>query len=166
MNILVKKVSRCLWLTQFFVIMTASWSCYGHDWQVHMAITESAYQSSDGLQTFLSDNLEAQELSASSSDYGVVGTLSPLEWLKWGSKMEDEQVYGYFINPIAPRPLDHFYTLTPDRTPGQVLGITEPTFWSLKRTNNMRGVTVSRSRCPAAGVWGWQLARPYGAMNR
>src|ERR1035438_3103157 len=123
MNVIFKKVSRYFWRGAFSVVMLASWLCYGHDWPVHMAITESAYQLSAGLNTFVNDeNLETQFLLASTPE--THGPLSPSEWLAEGSRMEDEQIYG---GHTEKRTMDHFYTVTPQRTPGQVMGLTD---WS------------------------------------
>ena len=38
--------------------------CHSHNWNVHECITDSAYQSSDALSTFLNENLEAATLEA------------------------------------------------------------------------------------------------------
>lgn len=127
MNALIKKITRRLWPTCLFVTILGSWPCYGHEWQVHQAITGSAYQFSGGLQSFLNENLDlkTQLLAASLPQCAPSGTAS--NWLCWGSKMEDEQLYGHFQqfkqdHDLTQRSVDHFYTVAPDRTPGQVPG--------------------------------------------
>jgi hypothetical protein len=55
--------------------MLTSGVCYGHDWQVHMAITGSSYQASAGLQTLLGENLETNMLlTASQPQYAATTT--------------------------------------------------------------------------------------------
>lgn len=109
MNMLIKNANRCFCLTPLFMVMLASWPCHAHDWRIHMAITSGAYQSSDALNTFLSENLEAQNLTANPPQCS--GSYPPIEWLKQGSRMEDEEMQR--------RCMDHFYTVKPERTPGQ-----------------------------------------------
>ncbi len=113
--------------------------CFGHDWPVHMRITENAFESSAGLQSFLSENLESQRLMASQPQVNG-NNFTPTEWLQLGSRMEDEQLYGAWTL----RPVDHFYTVIPYRTAGQVIGLTdksEPWPWGYFLTPN--GITNS-----------------------
>ncbi len=125
-------------VSPYFVIaisicLSSRMPCYSHDGPVHKKITESAFGSSASLSCFLIDNLKSQFLQANPYLY-CSGTFTPLEWLREGSYYEDEQLYGALT--LTPRPLDHFYTVTPQRTPGQVIGLTDgsehPTwdFWN------------------------------------
>jgi len=70
----------------FFWVSTL---CFGHDWPVHMKITDAAFTSSGGLNVFLNENLESLQLTASQSQ--AAGTHLPSVWLQLGSVMEDEQ---------------------------------------------------------------------------
>jgi hypothetical protein len=128
MKTFIKNVSKCFCLALFF----SSSLCFAHDWQVHMAITGNAYKLSAGLQTFLNENVETNKLTASPPQYSDTTTAS--NWLAMGSKMEDEQYYGSFpikqfkeTFGLTERSVDHFYTVMPERTPGQVIGLTD---WS------------------------------------
>lgn len=103
------------------VLLFSSASCFAHNWPVHQAITGSAYQYSDGLQTFISENLETNANALLTAPQPQIqGGLTVSNWLTMGSKMEDEQVYLFTW-----RPLDHFYTVVPSRTRGRVIGLTD-----------------------------------------
>ena len=52
----------------------------------------------------------------------IQGSLNVSNWLVMGSEMEDEQGYGF---PPHQRCVDHFYTVAPERTPGQAPGLTD-----------------------------------------
>lgn len=118
---------KCIRVATFATIMLVSLRTYAHDWPVHRAITESAYQSSSDLQAFLNENLKTpNSTSLAMEQLQCPATLMAIEWLKEGSTMEDEQTYGIIFGAArGPRPLDHFYTVTPVRTSGQVFGITD-----------------------------------------
>jgi hypothetical protein len=91
---------------------------YGHDGPVHKKITESAFGVATGLQSFLIENEVPTTLTALPRH--CAGMASPLGWLKNGSYFEDEETYS----GITLRPVNHFYTVTTSRIPGQVIGIT------------------------------------------
>ena len=76
-------------LVVFFIGITCQTLCFGHDWPVHIAITTSAYQASEGINAFLNENLESSQLTASQPQ--AAGTHLPSVWLQLGSIMEDEQ---------------------------------------------------------------------------
>ena len=154
------------WLTTWFVWMLTSILCYGHDWSVHMRITTSASGASDGLQKLLGENLESQTLTASQPQ--ISGSFAPITWLAQGSYFEDEQVY--YMIPHQ-RCLDHFYTVIPERTPGQVIGLTdwsEPAIigglFSTHTTNSFVWASKNGIKGPyliGTNVYRWEDARNY-----
>lgn len=114
MTSILRVVAQRLWLMALFVGMLAPILCHGHYWNVHERITDSACQSSGGLQTFLSENLEANSLTASYQEDGdgmFNNTVSytPSMWLQCGSIMEDEELYNVLSFPFTLRVMDHFY---------------------------------------------------------
>ena len=181
MNHFFKDVGKYFWLTTFSAVMLISRLCYGHDWPVHMAITGSAYQLSSGLQTFFNENVETNKLTASPPQYSDTTTAS--NWLTMGSKMEDEQKYGilspltFLLAPVGlgdlsdERCVDHFYTVMPERAPGQVIGLTD---WSeppvvghwvaTSTTNSFKWATdgtVQRPYGIGTNIFKWDNARQY-----
>jgi len=130
MNHFRQMILRAFGLSVLSVGLLAPMLCHGHFWQVHEKITDSACQSSDGLQTFLSEYLEANSLTAS---YQVDGdgmfnntvSYTPSMWLQCGSIMEDEELYYVLGIDFTLRVMDHFYDLTPDRAPGRVIGLND-----------------------------------------
>jgi len=101
----------------FFLVFFAVTVSFGHDWPVHQEITKAAFQSSDALNVFLNDNGGNQSLTATPPQGEPSGTRSASDWLQQGSIFEDEEKYGSVAELRTP---DHFYTLSPFRTPGQV----------------------------------------------
>jgi hypothetical protein len=85
--------------------------------------------------------------------------------------MEDEQRYPQ-VGYLSPRCVDHFYTLKPERTPGQVIGLTD---WSeppvlgylvgkTSTTNSFKWATddtVQRPYGIGTNVFKWNNARQY-----
>ena len=112
-----KLVVRSLWLITLFAGTFVPMLCYGHNWNVHDRIAESAYQSSRGAQTFVSEVVESDKLTTFMAPHNT--GYSACDWLRSGSIMEDEEAWK--------RCLDHFYTVQPNRTPGQTIGLTD---WS------------------------------------
>jgi hypothetical protein len=107
-----------------------------HDENVHRELSRSAYLSSDGLFTFLSDNLNpmlapfdrAPVLTTQPEDEPGSEDRSPMNWLIHGSYMEDMQPPAYPPIPVGKqflRSSDHFYTVAPQRQPGEVIGLTD-----------------------------------------
>lgn len=121
MKTLIKHFDRVFCLAVFPAALLASLSCYGHEVPVHQAITQSAFGASTGLQLFLTENLGSANcpLTASPSAIGAGAEAPPAVWLQLGSYFEDMEDQR--------RCLDHFYTVKPQRTPGQVIGLTD---WS------------------------------------
>ena len=95
--------------------------CRGHNWNVHEKIAYSAFQSSDGLNTFLNENLKSTNLTDYLADH--TEGRSAGDWLCSGSIMEDEQYYKICGKQFALRVMNHFYDVVPVRTPGQVIGL-------------------------------------------
>jgi hypothetical protein len=97
--------------------------CQAHDQPVHSGIANAAAASSEGLLSFLGDNVGQQYAPYTISpkiqfdNPDKEGAQSPLNWIRQGAVHEDD----------TPRFGDHFYTLTPTRLPGQVRGLTD---WS------------------------------------
>lgn len=114
MKALVRKYHKCFGLAFLFIVMLTGQPCYGHNWNVHEKIAESAYQSSGGLQTFVSEVVESNKLTTVMAPHTT--GYSACDWLRSGSIMEDEEAWQ--------RCLDHFYTVQPNRTPGQTIGLT------------------------------------------
>lgn len=92
-----------------FAILTVAGHCVAHEGPVHMEISRVAAVNSSGLQTFLSENLEAGHAPFEISpvltwDQTIVtpGSIAPVEWVKQGSLHEDDY----------PRSINHFYTVT------------------------------------------------------
>jgi hypothetical protein len=107
-------ISKRLCFTLFF----SSSLCFAHNTPVHQAISAIAYQSSDGLQAFISENLETNANALLTAPLlPIHGGLTVSNWLTMGSKMEDEEKLL--------RCIDHFYTVLPQRIPGQVIGLTD-----------------------------------------
>jgi hypothetical protein len=176
MSALIRKWGGCFYL----VLCFTSRLSYAHDWPVHQAISASAYQASDGLQTFISENLETNANALlTASQPQIQGGLSVSNWLTMGSKMEDEQYYGSFpIKQVkesfglTERSVDHFYTVQPQRTPGQMIGLTdwsEPPgighAFSTFTTNSFKWATDDNVLGPygiGANVYKWDNARSYG----
>src|SRR6266853_4634741 len=80
--------------------------CRGHDQSVHMAISQSAAASSEGLPRFLNDTLgNADSLLVFNPGQFPAGGLTPISWITNGAYHEDD----------TPRFADHFYTVTPSR---------------------------------------------------
>jgi len=109
MNALIRNFGKWFCLALFFTPLL----CLAHNWPVHQAISASAYQASGGLQTFISENLGTNLSLTALQPQCPTTPLTASNWLAMGSKMEDEQVYPLFTW----RPLDHFYTVVPSRTP-------------------------------------------------
>jgi hypothetical protein len=101
----------------------------GHDEHLHVSMTESAFQSSDGVSAFLIDNYGSENvpfkttpaLFANPAPFNRALSFSPLDWTKQGSYWEDMTLY----NGYTMRCVDHFYTVVPGRTPGEVIGLTD-----------------------------------------
>ncbi len=113
----------------FSVLTLTPGVCFAHNEYVHEQITQSAFNSSSALAIFIAVNSVPPNLEASTPSYS--GSHAPTEWLQKGSYFEDEQTYGWIdevphIGPVQ-RCLDHFYTVQPQRTAGQVIGLTD---WS------------------------------------
>jgi hypothetical protein len=123
--------------TQFFGFLlcaVAPFACRGHDEHVHMRITLSAFYSSSGAQAFLMDTLGSDDvgpipcatLTAHPAPYSAGISLSPEVWLEKGSYFEDMLPYPLPLKPDGVvRGCDHFYTVQPQRIPGEVLGLTD-----------------------------------------
>jgi len=79
------------------------------------------------------------------------GPFTPMEWLRHGSRMEDEEKYGVLKQTL--RCLDHFYTLTKDRTPGDVSGITDNTEGPLVYKDSGWGVRAMGSFINNSYLW-------------
>jgi len=99
------------------LVLAGGTRCAAHQQPVHMQISQSAAQSSYGLTNFLADclgvkyrdDMKAPELSLRGVTGMDDGSLSPLDWIRNGSKKEDD----------GARSNDHFYTVTTDRTAGE-----------------------------------------------
>ena len=121
---------------------------YAHDWPLHVKMTTAAYQSSAGINSFLSAQLESRLLTANPRQLGA--SLTPLAWLAQGSYLEDEETY--FHQTL--RCLDHFYTVTPDRTPGEVVGITDSTEGPFLYKDTGIGIRAMGSFIANSFLWG------------
>lgn len=173
MNATFKDFTTVFCLATFFVVMLTSGLCYGHEGIVHEQITQSAFGLSSGLADFLSENSVPQNLTANPPQCN--GNRSPMEWLKLGSFMEDEQKYGFFgffgSELGDERCVDHFYTVQSERTPGQTIGLTDwsepPAFGLAVRTfttNSFRWATDNTVQGPygiGTNSFKWEDARQY-----
>jgi len=99
-------------------------TCKAHDEFLHMKMTRSAFESSDALRSFLTNNLESLDTPllghAPPFERGVQFT--PKNWVVEGSYWEDMLDKHGFL-----RSSDHFYTVTSDRVPGLAPGLTDAT---------------------------------------
>jgi hypothetical protein len=91
MNTLIKHLGRFLFSAAFFAVTLAPSKCHGHAGIVHEQITQSAFNASSGLASFLSENSVPQSLTASPPQRSAINQ-SPSWWLQQGSLMEDEFV--------------------------------------------------------------------------
>src|ERR1051325_8759610 len=122
MDTLIKNVSRLCLDIVFVGAILAARSARAHDWPVHTNITTSAFISSAGISNLLNETLESPTLTATPRQAG--GTFSALEWLRRGSKYEDEETYWAYGQRTL-RCIDHFYTVSSNRTPGAVIGMND-----------------------------------------
>lgn len=117
--------------------------CRGHDENLHRVITRSAFLSSDGTMWFLTEALGTTSLPFTNSPDLMADpppwdelerALSPELWAEWGSYWEDMKPYDgsnpfwQWIDaayPGALRGMEHFYTVSPQRIPGQASGLTD-----------------------------------------
>ncbi|MGA3284946.1 MAG: hypothetical protein ABSD57_10875 [Verrucomicrobiota bacterium] len=128
--------------------MTIPITCHAHKEYVHMQITGQAFNSSVGIKAFLNDDPDLSAMSGTVSvtaPDGIPITLSsimPYFTLIDGSFYEDEKLYvGQEF-----RCVNHFYTLTPSRVPGQVIGLTD--------SSDTRGVMANNvTNSFAWGAW-------------
>jgi hypothetical protein len=157
-------------LLALWVWMLAPTLCHSHNGPIHQAITQSAFGSSSGLAGFLNENAVTQSLTAYPPQRS--GDRSPVQWLEQGSLREDEQKYPQVGYILPPRCVDHFYTVVPDRTPGQIIGLTDwsepPIFGFLlgrtSTTNSFKWATddtVQRPYGIGTNVFKWDNARQY-----
>lgn len=107
MNAPIKNFGVSFYAVIFSVLTLTPGICFGHKEKVHECITQSAFDSSHNLVIFLTENSVPQKLTASK------------EWLSKGAYDEDDATLT--------RCFDHFYTVRPQRMPGQVDGLTD---WS------------------------------------
>jgi hypothetical protein len=100
---------------------------YAHNEHVHEELSRSAFFSSDGLTSFLSDNLGSNlapfdrlpvlYMPPQTWDQQPNRWRPPLDWLMYGSYMEDMQDPAIGVGPFTEhflRSSDHFYTLLRD----------------------------------------------------
>lgn len=175
MNHFFKIDGKRLWLTALSAAALVPIPCYGHFPVVHETITGTAYQSSDGLQTFVRENLTNANAMLFASQPQAKGNQTASNWLTMGSRMEDDQKYGIWgalgSQLGEERSVDHFYTVLPQRTPGQVIGLTD---WSVPpgvgkwakttTTNSFKWATDDTVQGPykvATNVYQWSNARQY-----
>jgi hypothetical protein len=161
-------------LAIFAIEIVSVIACHGHNEYVHCAITESAFTNSSGLLTFLANNLGADNAPFTAGpDLIEKGALffpdtvgTPYEWLVNGSYYEDMQTYGPYELPL--RLVDHFYTVTPQRNPGQVQGLTDNTegpFVSEKTGRGYKVLPGSITNSYAWGAWRGGLGPGLGALG-
>ena len=161
---------KTILLMQIVVAVLSELPCHAHDENIHRFITKSAFYSSSGLNTFLSDNLYPNPhlITAQPHGYSSSENLPPEKWLEWGAyyeDMEDRIIGGAFDSPRAQ---DHFYTVTfqPPRIPGQVIGLTDSSehFLSPWGTNSFAWAAIKGVR-PVVDVkpndQTWSDARSY-----
>lgn len=118
--------SKCFTLVCLLGAFISPGIGFCHDFHVHMAITESAFASSEGVSSFLAEtlgnNFPSYPLTAQVEQ--LQGVYSAKDWLRQGSKMEDEQKYNGWPEVRCP---DHFYTVTPGRVAGKAPPLSDPT---------------------------------------
>jgi hypothetical protein len=129
--------------------------CRAHDQPVHQAIAFSAALSSSGFQQFLDFNFLSGStfLKFDSQDRGVTN------WITEGAFHEDD----------FPRFDDHFYTVSPTRTPGLANGLTDRSellqLNFAEITNSFAWGTVPGLRGPASirstNSFTWSCTRAY-----
>jgi hypothetical protein len=110
MRAFIGKSQSCVFLLAISAGTLYSTRCQAHDGPVHEKITASAASLSDGFGSFLAENgasLQSPKFTAAPPE--GAGSFSAIGWLSLGASTED--------SPIL-RPLDHFYTVDPARTPG------------------------------------------------
>ena len=109
-----------------------------HDENVHHELSMSAFRSSYGLSAFLAETLGSECAPVQRSHilrtraFDVPPDLpkTPNEWLAYGSYQEDmqDQPWPPFWNPRHfRRSCNHFYTVMPQRQPGDAPGLTDGT---------------------------------------
>lgn len=109
--------------------------CQAHDERLHMELSKSAFRSSDAIGAFLSVNLATEFAPYSDRPFLIAVPVdglpsvvkTPMDWIAWGSYQEDMQDPALFGNPAWHflRVCNHFYTVTPQRQPGEAGGLTD-----------------------------------------